>query len=218
MIILFSAMAYTGTEKNSVSTELSLTISDLQSEVCSLKEELMQNKEQLALVEKGIQDPYILAHKYKSDRVAYKDFLRKEKEYPSTPFKLHPQIKNADVSTEMLAAMIAFGQDSTSPQEYLYVNSATRKGNPFSHHYSGNAIDINVKSAEAFLNWVSTDRGKEWLEKYQLTFYIEDNHSGSKFLAAWRQMKDFVFMNPKSTGPHVHIAYVGRKNKFIEKS
>jgi hypothetical protein len=183
--------------------------------ICELENQVNEMALALNQINSSINEPFSLAARYKADVVGYKKFLKEERMYPSTKFRLQSYVKdkNTDISRPLLAALIAYSRFESAPQEIMYVNSAKRDGNPFSRHYTGNAIDIHFECGDEFLNWLDSTDGRNWLIQYQLYFYIEDSYSSSKFLAPWRlRLGENIFVNPKATGPHVHLEYVG-KNK-----
>lgn len=184
---------------------------ELAAVIIDLRQQLENMTCELEDMKTIINDPYTTAIRYKKEQSDYKKFLKEQRMYPGTNFEFQPYLQNYDITTELLAALIAYEQLPDSPKDVMKVNSATRKGNIHSRHYYGNAIDIHYSCVDDFLVWTQTQEGRNWLEQYQISFYIEDNHSGSKFLVPWREeMDNYVLINPHATGPHVHLQYIGK--------
>jgi hypothetical protein len=200
------------------SNELYVEINNLKDYVCELENRVNIYESNMLITEARIEkvsqemnDPFGQAVRYKSNLMDYRKFTTENRVFPNTKFEFQPYFdpSKSVISTPLLAALIAYSNNPTSPKQALKVNSAVRKDNPRSAHFSGNAIDIHHSSADEFLCWVETEEGRRWLFDYRINFYIEDN-THSKFLAPWqKRMDQYVLVNPRATGPHIHIYYVG---------
>lgn len=187
-------------------------VTALQSSVCALENQLVASEIKLQQLETFLEDPYVKAVMYKRNSKDLHQFYKEEREYPETPFKFQPYLRDYNISTELLAALIAYGETNNSSEDLIKVNSAVRHGNPFSRHFSGNAIDLHSSDTGKFLSWVGTVEGQKWLKEYELTFYIEDNHFSSRYLTAWKdEWYENILINPFATGPHIHLQFVGKR-------
>jgi len=187
-------------------------ITEMQSTVCELENQLVASEIKLHQLETFLDDPYVKAVAYKRNKKDLQQFYKEERGYPETPFQFQPYLRDYEISTELLAALIAYGEDKNSPEDMIKVNSATRHGNPFSKHFGGNAIDLHSSDTQKFLSWVGTDKGQKWLKEYELDFYIEDSYHSSKYLIAWRdEWYENILINPFATGPHIHLQFVGKR-------
>jgi hypothetical protein len=85
------------------------------------------------------------------------------------------------------------------------VTSLRRSWNNESKHNHGKAVDFAW--SEDMIDYLVSEEGQSFLDKFNLTFYIEDK-PGSKRLNKYLNNKlysKFVFPNPNCTGPHIHI-------------
>lgn len=82
--------------------------------------------------------------------------------------------------------------------------SGLRFWNRKSKHAAGKALDVDLSYSVA--NYLVTEEGQAWLNKYGLKFCIEDK-SWTKEMQSYRAEKfqPYIFINPNATGSHIHI-------------
>lgn len=82
--------------------------------------------------------------------------------------------------------------------------SGLRFWNRKSKHAAGRALDVDLSYSVA--NYLVTEEGQAWLNKYGLKFCIEDK-GWTKEMQSYRAEKfqPYIFINPNATGSHIHI-------------
>lgn len=82
--------------------------------------------------------------------------------------------------------------------------SGLRFWNRKSKHAAGRALDVDLSYSVA--DYLVTEAGKAWLDKYGLKFCIEDK-GWTKEMNAYKAEKfqPYIFINPNATGSHIHI-------------
>lgn len=148
----------------------------------------------------------------KTNPVKYADMLLSDKEFiptakadkrlPGTNFLLYSNAK-LKLDKDFYAALL-----DCNFQDTVQLTSIWRGWNTRSAHYRGKAVDISIHNGGLqFLEWLASEEGKQWVEKYNLKFYIEDNRYSSWLLKFknHKKLSKNVFLNPKATGFHVHL-------------
>lgn len=96
----------------------------------------------------------------------------------------------------------------TGPDTVM-TTSLARYDNKRSFHYRNTkAIDIRLdENGERFLSWLKTPEGEMWREAHGLRVFIEDRHRSSmiKKFSKRDPYEDWIFVNPKASGPHIHL-------------
>lgn len=134
-----------------------------------------------------------------------KDFVptaMADKRLPGTNFLLYSNAK-LQLDKEFYAALL-----DCNFQDTVQLTSVWRGWNTYSAHYKGKAVDISIHNGGLrFLEWLASEEGKQWVDKYNLKFYIEDNRYSSWLLKfkSHKKLSKNVFLNPKATGFHVHL-------------
>lgn len=106
-------------------------------------------------------------------------------------------------SKNLHVSMVQALETYTGPK--TVVNSTRRYWNKKSKHCCGKAIDL--KLCDETLEWLISDEGLVWMDAHNITMYIEDRPS-SKLLHKYEskpEYAEYVFRNPKATGPHIHL-------------
>lgn len=115
-------------------------------------------------------------------------------------FKLEKASLDTNIHDRLEEAL----QDFTGPKKMI-TSLKRHKWNPKSKHRSGQAVDFEF--SRELIEWLVSDAGAEWREKYGLTFYIE-GQPGSQKLQRYKhdeKYSKFVLENQYATGDHVHI-------------
>lgn len=85
------------------------------------------------------------------------------------------------------------------------INSLRRNWNSHSPHTYGKAVDFQW--SPEMIEYLVSEEGLKWLDKFQVTFYIEGKPGSSK-VAAYKgkePYKKYIFENPSATGDHIHL-------------
>lgn len=85
------------------------------------------------------------------------------------------------------------------------ITSLRRNWRTNSKHNCGKAVDFEFD--HSLIEWLVSEEGTAWRNKYGFTFYIEDR-PGRKSLIPYKQnpvFNEYVFENPNATGPHIHL-------------
>jgi len=147
-----------------------------------------------------ISNPLALAERLIQVKEEFYEEVAGQDWYLGTKFRTVRYLKLPSVSESMLAAML----DYDGPP--ALITSATRKWSKRSHHYYGNALDIRLdENGIAMAKWLITEEGKEWLNRWNIGYYIEDNQKRFIFGMFSEEHRPFFFVNPRATGPHIHI-------------
>lgn len=78
------------------------------------------------------------------------------------------------------------------------VTSALREHCVYSLHSKGKAVDIRWNDeGKQLAEWLDTEIGKEWLNKYNLSYYLENIREKKKH--------PHYLYNKNASGPHVHV-------------
>lgn len=150
-----------------------------------------------------------------SSPVKYADMLLSDKEFiptamadkrlPGTNFKFYSNAK-LKIDPKLYAALL-----DCPFKKPVQLTSIWRGWTTRSAHYRGRAVDIGLNERGLdFLEWLASEEGKQWVDKYNLKFYIEDNRLSSHLLKFKRHAKlsKNVFLNPRATGFHVHLQII----------
>lgn len=143
-----------------------------------------------------------IVHSYtlKEVVVTAKKKFRNRKAAEFLGFKLEKSSLDTNIHVELEEAL----QDFTGPK-VLITSLRRHKWNPESKHRSGRAVDFQF--SHELIEWLVSEDGITWREKYGLTFYIE-GQPGSSELKRYKsdeKYNKFVFENRYATGDHVHI-------------
>lgn len=110
---------------------------------------------------------------------------------------------NTAVDNRLKEALIEF---KTLNVPTVIISSLVRhKWNPKSKHRTGKAVDFEFN--HELIDWLVSEEGQIWINKYGITFYIEDK-PGSKALIPYlknSKYSKYVFENKYATGKHIHI-------------
>ena len=112
-------------------------------------------------------------------------------------FKLE-QTLNTRISNELTKALLSY----TGPKVTI---SSLRRFGTRSKHCCGKAVDFAWKTE--LIDYLVSPEGTAWRECHNLTFYIEAKPKDSILLPYKKDenYKQYVFENPKATGPHIHL-------------
>ena len=114
-------------------------------------------------------------------------------------YVLCPGVNNHNINPKLKSVL----ENYNGPKPL--VTSLRRNWNTKSQHNHGKAVDFAW--SEDMIDYLVSDEGQRFLEKFNLTFYIEDK-PGSKRLNKYlkdAKYKKYVFQNRNCTGPHIHI-------------
>jgi len=216
MNLFFAAVVVLSTSFSTENTEayeiFENKIECLNSKVDSLTVDLETTQCELTnhenLYQEMVDDPIKLAE-YVVEKGNLKQLSRETDSFPATKFQFVKPV-NGDISKELYAALLDYSMIPSAPDS-VGVTSGKRTWTFRSRHYHGDAIDLRAnENLQNFLAWIETDEGNDWLERNSLHFYIEDTWH-SPFLRPWEEtsIDDFIFINRRATGPHVHLEYRG---------
>jgi hypothetical protein len=180
------------------------TIDELRFEVQQFEHEVSALQAEVCRLEEVLQDPMSLAQILLSDEQTFQQLVETHNQIPATKFTLAGSNIDVALTKHLYAALIDYSLLPDTPR--LVVTSVRRKENRRSHHFLGNAIDLRAnQNARKFLTWLNTDSGREWLERHNLRYLIEDNKS-SRFLNHWGGIhRRSVYLNKYASGPHIHL-------------
>ena len=112
-------------------------------------------------------------------------------------FKLEQSL-NTRITQELKDALV----DYSGPKSPI---SSLRRFGTRSKHCCGKAVDFAWN--KDLIDYLISPEGAAWREKHGMTFYIESTPKDSILLPYKKDTNysQYVFENPKATGPHIHL-------------
>lgn len=108
---------------------------------------------------------------------------------------------NVDTSIheDLRMALVSY----TGPK--VRINSLRRHWGTKSDHERGKAVDFDL--CPSIVEYLTSEQGQKWLKEHSLMFYIEGRPGSREVKTYEEKYAQYVFYNPKATGPHIHIEF-----------
>lgn len=184
--------------------ELQQELDKIKNETHLMQEELTTNtceKDSLLNLIEILKSPAYLNLRYGAEQFLTKR-VRKKGRIPGTCVHVVPYIRDTRIHSDLHEALLELNVPvlSTSLKRGSY-----SFGNSKSKHRIGKAMDLALnKEGYEFLDWIITDEGIVWREKYGVTVYIESKKYALKNNLK-REFRQFFLRNKYATGNHIHL-------------